>query len=99
MPSAGAVLDTLSDPDPPDDALPQAHGLLAGSLDQIRIDLAGQRYRCEDSLITRLICAHRGTRKTGHRRSLQNRSTITIIQDVDSDSREDTLGRCEPRLE
>ena len=41
----------------------------------------------------------RGTPKTGHRGSLQNRPTITIIQDIDFDSRVDTLGRCEQCLE
>src|SRR5437870_3834916 len=34
----------------------------------------------------------RGSPKTGHRGSLQNRPTITIIQDVDFDARLDTLG-------
>jgi integrase/recombinase XerD len=41
----------------------------------------------------------RGSPKTGHRGSLQNRPTITIIQDVDFDVRTDTLGRCEQCLE
>ena len=41
----------------------------------------------------------RGTPKTGHRGSLQNRPTITIIQDVDSDPRVATLGQCEQCLE
>src|SRR5437667_5934941 len=41
----------------------------------------------------------RGSPKTGHRGSLQNRPTITIIQDVDFDARAATLGRCEQCLE
>src|SRR5881296_2415163 len=41
----------------------------------------------------------RGSPKTGHRGSLQNRPTITIIQDVDFDARVGTLGRCEQCLE
>ncbi|MBZ5624842.1 MAG: hypothetical protein LAQ69_40000, partial [Acidobacteriia bacterium] len=41
----------------------------------------------------------RGSPKTGHRGSLQNRPTITIIQDVDFDTRAGTLGRCEQCLE
>jgi hypothetical protein len=41
----------------------------------------------------------RGTPKTDHRGSLQNRPTMTIIQDVDSDPRVATLGRCEQCLE
>ena len=40
----------------------------------------------------------RGTPKTDHRGSLQNRPTITIIQDVDY-PRVATLGRCEQCLE
>src|ERR1035438_7101845 len=41
----------------------------------------------------------RGSLKTGHRGSLQNRPTITIIQGVDFDARAATLGRCEQCLE
>src|SRR5437016_3544992 len=41
----------------------------------------------------------RGSPKTGHRGSLQNRPTITIIQDVDFGARAATLGRCEQCLE
>jgi len=41
----------------------------------------------------------RGSPKTGHRGSLQNRPTITIIQDVDFDTGAATLGRCEQCLE
>jgi hypothetical protein len=41
----------------------------------------------------------RGSPKTGHRGSLQNRPTITTIQDVDFDTRAATLGRCEQCLE
>jgi len=40
-----------------------------------------------------------GSPKTGHRGSLRNRPTITIIQDVDFDARAATLGRCEQCLE
>src|ERR1044071_1891212 len=41
----------------------------------------------------------RGSPKTGHRGSLQNRPTITITRDIDFALRAATLGRCEQCLE
>jgi hypothetical protein len=41
----------------------------------------------------------RGSPKTGHRGSLQNRPTIAITRDIDFDLRATTLSRCEQCLE
>src|SRR5438128_861675 len=74
---------------------------------QTRFSWTGKRHnqRSEDwfekeSLkLKRSEAEPRGSPKTGHRGSLQNRPTITIIQDVDFGARAATLGRCEQCLE
>src|ERR1035438_5523988 len=58
-----------------------------------------QRHRQELRKWNSMPFLPRGSLKTGHRGSLQNRTTITIIQGVDFDARAATLGRCEQCLE